>query len=249
MGYIMIIENMKLNTVYHHNFNNAELASTRLMEDLSSKTTNGQFIRIAPNVFLYVSSEEGKCNLIAATPLHYFYSNLDTDNNDVESNDEGDVNSTKLDDNVNEDDDNEIENDSDDIDNETKDSSLHDSIDTDNSTCDDTDDLNTSVLIDNENNTAMNLNQNIDLAHNAIIDNNVDDIQQNPINSVNVLIPLSCNSNVLENESKDIENKIVNKYNGKVFRHNDLMFTHIRPDGIIDRVLTDESGHNCTSFK
>lgn len=211
----MIIENMKLNTVYHHNFNNAELASTRLMEDLSYKTTNGQFIRIAPNVFLYVSSEEGKCNLIAATPLHYFYSNLDTD----------------------------------DIDNETKDSSLHDSIDTDNSTCDDTDDLNTSVLIDNENNTAMNLNQNIDLAHNAIIDNNVDDIQQNPINSVNVLIPLSCNSNVLENESKDIENKIVNKYNGKVFRHNDLMFTHIRPDGIIDRVLTDESGHNCTSFK
>ncbi len=215
----MIIENMKINTVYHHNFNNAELASTRLMEDLSYKTTNGQFIRIAPNVFLYVSSEEGKCNLIAATPLHYFYSNLDTDNNDIE----GDVNSTKLDDNVNEDDDNEIENDS--------------------------DDLNTSVLIDNENNTAMKLNQNIDLAHNAIIDNNVDDIQQNPINSVNVLIPLSCNSNVLENESKDIENKIVNKYNGKVFRHNDLMFTHIRPDGIIDRVLTDESGHNCTSFK
>lgn len=214
----MIIENMKINTVYHHNFNNAELATTRLMEDLSYKTTNGQFIRIAPNVFLYVSSEEGKCNLIAATPLHYFYSNLDTDNND-----ESDVNSIKLDDNVNEDDDNEIENDS--------------------------DDLNTSVLIDNENNTAMNLNQNIDLAHNAIIDNNVDDIQQNPINSVNVLIPLSCNSNVLENESKDIENKIVNKYNGKVFRHNDLMFTHIRPDGIIDRVLTDESGHNCTSFK
>lgn len=240
----MIIENMKINTVYHHNFNNAELATTRLMEDLSYKTTNGQFIRIAPNVFLYVSSEEGKCNLIAATPLHYFYSNLDTDNNDIE----GDVNSTKLDDNVNEDDDNEIENDSDDIDNETKDSSLHDSIDTDNSTCDNTNDLNTSVLMYNKNNTDINLNQNIDLAHNAIIDN-TDDIQQNPINSVNVLIPLSCNSNILENESKDIENKIVNKYNGKVFRHNDLMFTHIRPDGIIDRVLTDESGHNCTSFK
>ena len=65
--------------------------------------------------------------------------------------------------------------------------------------------------------------------------------------SITVILPLS-NPNLVD-ASKDVEGQISNKYNGQIFRHNDVMFTHIRPDGTIDRVCTGDNGHTCTSFK
>lgn len=204
----MNINGIKTNSVFEHTFNDSVVATTKLMENLMTQTNDGQFLRIAPNVFLYFSPNESKGVMITSTPLHYFYGSLDIEP-DENSNTEV-TNSEPT--------------------SENEDSNSDDNCDSNENQNDDN-----NVLIDN---------QNIDLAHNLI---NIDNIPNVTGNSVSTVIPL-CSDDLI-NESKDVEGKIKSKYNGQIFRHNDTMFTHIRPDGTIDRVITDSTGHNCTSYR
>lgn len=241
----MDFNKLNLTDVYPHNFNDAVLATTKLMEDLAVKTTTGKYIQVAPNVFLYISGD-GSCNMIAATPLHYFYSHVNTgipsiggssdedDNNDAPISAEPSV----------------VENDEPESEFEPESgedgSTIEDSCanvcdsGSDTNTSDD-DSVNTPVLIDD-----ANAESTLDLAQNVLAPA-VTEPTTTSLQSVSVVLPLG--SDDLINDSKNVESAIASKYAGKIFRHNDLMFTHIRPDGVIDRVTTDSTGHNCTSYK
>lgn len=192
----MNIKGMKSSNIFEHTFNDSVVATTKLMESLMTQA-DGQFLRIAPNVFLYFSPTGSKCMMVTSTPLHYFYGNIDLDPKETS-----------------------VENEDTDFDDDCNNQEP----------CNDNEDS-SNVLIDN---------QNIDLAHNLLKPNT-------SLKSVCSILPLT--SNDLIKESKDVEGRIQSKYEGQVLRHNDTMFTHIRPDGTIDRVITDEKGHNCTSYK
>lgn len=241
----MDFNKLNLTDVYPHNFNDAALATTKLMEDLAVKTTSGKYIQVAPNVFLYISSEDGSCNMIAATPLHYFYSHVNTGiPSIVGSSDNTNVSPVSTGPSVVEND-NEAESDNDESESGEADTTIEDScVNVSDSGCDvnstsDDDSVKTPVLIDD-----ANAESTLALAHNVlapIVE------PTNGLQSISVVLPLE--SDDLINDSKNVENAIASKYAGKIFRHNDLMFTHIRPDGVIDRVTTDSTGHNCTSYK
>ena len=245
----MDFNNLNLTDVYPHNFNDATLATTKLMEDLATKTTNGKYIQVAPNVFLYISGEDGSCNMIASTPLHYFYSHVNTGIPSViGSSDEDDKNDAPVsaEPSVVENDEPESETESGESESGEDDSTIEDSCaNISDSGCDadstsDDDSVKTPVLIDD-----ANAESTLDLAHNVLAP--TVEPTTNGLQSISVVLPLG--SDDLINDSKNVENAIASKYAGKIFRHNDLMFTHIRPDGVIDRVTTDSTGHNCTSYK
>lgn len=66
-----------------------------------------------------------------------------------------------------------------------------------------------------------------------------------PIQTVRVAIPHSDSDMV--QSSALIEQAMKNKYGGTIVRHSPNSFTHVRNNGTIDRVNTDETSHNISS--
>lgn len=265
----MDLGNIKILSVYPHQFDDANTASDSLMNVLSQQTA-GQFTRLTPNAFIYTSHDDGTnmpcCHMVLSTDGSHFVSGLDSslivppatdDQADNEDNAEPDNENESCEDSSC-----------------GADESLNSSVD---DAEDDTEIGKTDVesqpsvpvgvgivIVPSDRLSGDVMPTTLTTPQNVMVDESKcdddkdarckdDSMDESCKNKQPVFESVSSEiEHVMENleeASKLVENAITKKYGGTVVRHDGTTFTHVRPSGVIDKVVTKPKTHTVYSHR
>lgn len=230
----MDYENSNLTSVFPHSLGDAISASSSLMGNMNDKVS-GKLLRISPHSFLYMSPSGSDdtgacCHIVTSTDSHHYIGGLDVSNPVVPTNlalaNEvlNDIGS--------------VEDDNDDKDGEDEDGEDGEDEDGEGISTPDQEPESSEVSepsLDPEVESVNAIPTNCDSPAGC----------DTPIQTVRVAIPHSDSDMV--QSSALIEQAMKNKYGGTIVRHSPNSFTHVRNNGTIDRVNTDETSHNISS--
>lgn len=229
----MDFENSNLTSVFPHALGDANTASSILMSNMNDKV-NGKLLRISPHSFLYMShnsvdpdddAEGACCHIVTSTDSHHYIGGLDVSNPVVPTN-------LALA--------NEVLNDIGSVEDDNDDKDGEDGEDEDGEGISTPDQEPESSEV-----SEPSLDPEVESVN--AIPTNCDSPAgcDTPIQTVRVAIPHSDSDMV--QSSALIEQAMKNKYGGTIVRHSPNSFTHVRNNGTIDRVNTDETSHNISS--
>lgn len=219
----MDFENSNLTSVFAHNAPDAPTASSNLLQKLSSQI-NGKLVRISPHAFIYMSHGENDgevgspcCHMVTTTDTHHYVGSLPVEN--TCDIDDGSCTTIAL---------------------------ANDVLNTaDEAPIVDTPPVVavapvTDVVEDDDNNSETN-----EVEPEVESVNTMPTAYDVPVQSVNSVIPYTDTDHT--KASALIEQAMRKKYSGTVIRHSPSAFTHVRSNGTIDRVNTNDGNHMISS--
>lgn len=233
----MDLSNIKIISMYPHTLDDDAQASDSLMNTIAPQI-NGQLTRLTPHAFIYMSHSDDNtpcCHLVVSANGNHYVGGLDSTLNSPVSQEEpeeneNESNETENDDESNEGDDNEDES-------EGQVASVQPSGD-DSVTSD-------QSLISPVIPTTLTVPGEI-MSETCGKGDDKDDMNEGCGKPVveSVTSDIDHMMEDLEGASTIMENAMKRKYGGTIVRHTPTSFTHIRSNGIVDRITTKPKSHS-----